>query len=124
VPFATLRGWTDLVVAYHPQLRAHGAKVVASGPSRPAEDAGARKPDQALPIARVLPAPETVPSVAPPNARVVDIQPGVVPANSGAPVSDGPGLAVQPRPLPQVAAPVDIRDEFDPEIFNRQNPRQ
>jgi hypothetical protein len=123
VPFATLRGWTNLVVVNHPQLRAHGAKAVASGDSRPAE-APANKPDQTPPVARAFPTPEPEPTAAPPTARVVAIEPGVVPASPEAPVSNGPGTAVQPRPLPQVQAPVEIRDEFDPEIFNRQNPHQ
>jgi hypothetical protein len=127
VPLVTLQGWVSLVVANHPQLAAHGAKAIALPPKGGVETTAVKSQQTEAPAARSLPTNEgNVVSAPAPVARVVELNPAVVPATPEAPKSEVPGGVVQPRTLPLVAAPpVDSRDEFDPMIFNRQlQPKQ
>jgi hypothetical protein len=105
IPYETLKGWVELVVARNPHLRPEGAQVAAGPASGPR---GVEDPA----LVRSVPAStfRTVPVTA--EATAADVPVSMVPSTSQS--------AVGPKELtPLQAAPLSSNDPHDPMIFNQ-----
>jgi hypothetical protein len=122
-PFASLKAWTELVVARNPHLRAHGVPAAPESPAQTATqtarmqvvDSGDRVVSQAIPVARMAPSfPGTE-------------QPPATPSFTGQPTPVSPQATPPQAAPPQATAPPVINpdDVFSADAFNaRYHPRQ